>query len=413
MDATSELTILDSEPEAFLFSAWQNVTIIVWLRQATGADVARLTKVTESVVAAYPQGISNIHLIARGAAIPTPDARDGFVALMKTIERQLACVAVVLEGRGVVASALRNAIVGIRMLAPRTCAFRMHGNVEDVVRWLPEEHRTRTGVALDPAALASALAEARVAGQPSGLSKVHVTSFAASMPEAYRQRHNDAEMQAHAAVVHRRGNGLVHLELCLPAAVDGPWLCVVADDRPGLLSLLSAAISAHSLDILGARVYCRTRAGYPPEAVDLFAIRPLKPPYVLVDTGQLLASIKRSIEALLVGEVDVHSLARRARPTPVPSGAPPLSIFFQEAADADLLMVHAPDRPGLLRTITETVFREKLTIAGSHVTTFGHMARDEFQLCELDGTRLGTERKESIVEKLRVALAGLDEASKK
>src|SRR3954447_13863315 len=93
--------------------------------------------------------------------------------------------------------------------------------------------------------------------------------FLSSMPDPYPEQHQLEEVRAHAEIVSRRGGALVHLESC-PGPTEteepGTWLCVVTDDRPGLLSLLSAAIAAHSLDILSARVYTRSRAGSPDEA---------------------------------------------------------------------------------------------------------------------------------------------------
>lgn len=70
------------------------------------------------------------------------------------------------------------------------------------------------------------------------------TSGPEGMPASYSQSHGREERMAHAAIVGRRGDGLVHVEQCpgpvQKGAPTASWLCVVTDDRPGLLSLLSA-----------------------------------------------------------------------------------------------------------------------------------------------------------------------------
>src|SRR5690349_25025245 len=69
-------------------------------------------------------------------------------------------------------------------------------------------------------------------------------SLLAGMPAAYYERHSLDEVNAHAGVVTSRRNALVAVEPT-PGPSDGlpcQWLCVVTDDRAGLLSLLSAAI---------------------------------------------------------------------------------------------------------------------------------------------------------------------------
>jgi UTP:GlnB (protein PII) uridylyltransferase len=172
-----------------------------------------------------------------------------------------------------------------------------------------------------------------------------------------------------------------------------------------LLSLLSAAISAHSLDILSARVYNRTRSGQRDEAVDLFAVRGLKE-----QAGRSLAysdfqSIRRTIESLLRGDVDIASLEKRAADTSRPAGAPPVVVYFDDSRGTDLMVVEAGDRPGLLLAISLTIFRERLTIVRSHVTTFAATARDEFELAETDGSRLSAARKAVVTEKIRAAVS--------
>ena len=108
---------------------------------------------------------------------------------------------------------------------------------------------------------------------PSGF----VEDFRVTMPERYKLLYREEEVRLHAAIAWRRGSEAIHLEQ-LPGQDAAWWLCAVTDDRPALLSMLSAAITAHSLDILSARIYCRARSSQDVEAVDFFCIRRLKPP---------------------------------------------------------------------------------------------------------------------------------------
>lgn len=228
------------------------------------------------------------------------------------------------------------------------------------------------------------------------------------MPKPYYQRHAPSEVRSHAGIIHGRGDALVVVEPCPGPRESGgesEWLCVVTDDRPGLLSLLSAAISAHSLDILSARVYCRTRRARGDEAVDLFSVRGLKDQARKSFHGSDFASIRRTMEGLLRGDIDVQSLEKRAAQTSRPSGAPPVAVYFDDSRGSDLMIVEAGDRPGLLLAISLTIFRERLTIVRSHVTTFAATARDEFELAEVDGSRLSLVRRSHIAEKIRDALS--------
>ncbi len=228
--------------------------------------------------------------------------------------------------------------------------------------------------------------------------------FISSMPDPYPEEHVEEEVRAHAEIVSRRGSSLVHLEPCPgpDAGEEGVWLCVVTDDRPGLLSLLSAAIAAHSLDVLSAAVYTRSRPGLPDEAVDLFSVRRLGPVRDALDVSDL-APIKKTMIALLRGELPVERLERHAADTSRPSKRPETAIYFH-STEPDLLLVETQDHPGLLLDITLTIFRERLSIIRSHITTIAGVARDEFQLAEIDGSELSEPRRMAIIEKVRDAV---------
>jgi UTP:GlnB (protein PII) uridylyltransferase len=244
-----------------------------------------------------------------------------------------------------------------------------------------------------------------VAPRPVRLSSEQLARFVASMPSPYRLEYDDVEIQEHAAIVERRGGSVAHVETLVDTSRTGKWLCVVTDDRPGLLSLLSAAISAHSLDILTAKVYCRLRPGSLAEAVDFFGVRSLRAEHDLELGGGMLLSLKNSIEALLSGELSAETLARRSAPTARLGRVSPATAYFDETADADILIVQAVDHPGLLLRITLTLFREGLTVRRSNVATLGHLARDEFELSEIDGSPLTDARKESVIRGVMATLS--------
>jgi serine/threonine protein kinase len=155
-----DLVLLDREPGAFAFFGWQNVVIVAWARQATGAAVARLTTVSDPVATAHPEGVSAIHLVQGGTDTPTEEARAGFLEQMTRYGSQLACVSVVLLGRGFWASALHAAIVGMQLVAKRSFAFDVVRSIDDVTASLPAEHLRRTGVVLDPKTLGDHLRRA-------------------------------------------------------------------------------------------------------------------------------------------------------------------------------------------------------------------------------------------------------------
>ena len=154
------LELLDSEPEVFAVYSWLNTTIVVWPRHATGPVVDRLAQVTRRKVREYKSGFSNFHLVKDGAGLPTPEAREGFVAMMHEHSGSLACVATVLLGTGFWVSALQSVTTGLRMLSPRSFDHRTTNSIESTIAWVPKVHLDRTGVKLDPEHLRTVLDDA-------------------------------------------------------------------------------------------------------------------------------------------------------------------------------------------------------------------------------------------------------------
>jgi UTP:GlnB (protein PII) uridylyltransferase len=239
--------------------------------------------------------------------------------------------------------------------------------------------------------------------KPADLPAAFLEAFQASMPATYQAQHSPAEVLEHAHIVWNRRDKLAHVESCVGDERGGTWICVVTDDRPGLLSLLSAAISAHSLDILAANIYGRTRRGRADEAVDLFMVQPLKG-IAQLDSGDV-AAIGLSIVSLLMGETDVSFLEKRAQPTTRPMGTPPPEVYFDDATgEADFLIVDADDRPGLLSSITSVLYREGVGILLSEVMTVAGRARDGFRVVDLSGSRLSPSQKSHIIKRVAEAV---------
>ena len=149
----SNLVLLDSEPGEFALYSWKNLMIACWSTRATGPAMERVSLAREAMGHDHPEGVSVIYLIAENAGLPTPEARAGVEQLMTRYRDQRACLALVVQGEGFWASAMRGAITGVRLLVPGQFPMRICGDVAEVVEWLPELHEERTGIKVEPEAL--------------------------------------------------------------------------------------------------------------------------------------------------------------------------------------------------------------------------------------------------------------------
>ena len=231
-----------------------------------------------------------------------------------------------------------------------------------------------------------------------------MTEFLESMPAAYARVFTSGEALEHAQVVARRGAHLVHAELC--SGPSGEQVCVVAEDRPGLLALVTDALLVHGLSIRNAKVYCRRRRDGQSEAVDFFELRPEKGDES-VSVGQAeLAAFLQTLSELVAEDVLASS-----RPSAAPPSSQPVTrVYFELEAlrrGETTLLVEAPDTEGLLNAISNALHAQNVHIVASEIRTEGGVAHDRFDLASNDALALTAVRLCDIQQAVHAALPKL------
>ncbi|HTB77308.1 MAG TPA: hypothetical protein VK762_28885 [Polyangiaceae bacterium] len=245
---------------------------------------------------------------------------------------------------------------------------------------------------------------------PSDLPAAVVEAFAASMPTRYGVLFDPRAIRRHAAIAHRRGKRPAYAEVWRALGDGTAALCVVADDRPGLLSAIAAALVSHKLDVITALVFSRVPSGGDVEAVDFLWVRRAASSDTAVIGADEAQSIGEVLSAILAGKISVEEIASRSTASQPPTD-PRVEVRF-DAKDEDgraVLLVEAPDRPGMLLTITHELFQHGAQIARSLVRTADGRAYNRFELSEFSGQPLSAERREQVRAAVVAVLAfGVD-----
>jgi len=236
-----------------------------------------------------------------------------------------------------------------------------------------------------------------------------VRRFAATLPVSYRAHFSPARVARHAYIAAARGLRCAHVDTFGPPSRVTP-LCVVADDRPGLLWLISAALAAHRLDVVKAHVYCRRRPDGRSEALDLIWVRRASASSGKAAlTANEISAIDERLQALILGHAETRESVAGEVLNPAVGEPDPARVTFVVDAEsnASMLAIEAPDRPGLLLTITRALFEEGLQIARAEVATIHARALDTFYVMELDGGTISPERRAQILIAAQTALSRL------
>jgi hypothetical protein len=164
------LPIVSTEPGVYGYESWKNMTIGVWVGQATLQAVRGVHALSREMELQYPEGRSSIVFVADQVAAPTPEARQEMVAVYE--RPGLQCTAIILEGSGFWASGIRSMTSNLHRAAGSSMRLRVHTTIDEVIAWMPAEHQRCTGVALDCEELKRVVIEirqragARAAGLP-------------------------------------------------------------------------------------------------------------------------------------------------------------------------------------------------------------------------------------------------------
>jgi len=205
--------------------------------------------------------------------------------------------------------------------------------------------------------------------------KLQMNQFAATMPDAYERLYGESEVAEHAAIVSRRGSRPVHAEWWHSAR--GPLLCLVAEDRPGLLALVTDALLAQGLAIQSARAFCREVGKDRVEAVDFLELRA---PGGSDDVATQLDGDELQAFAQSLSELIAQDMAQGPPPAETELST---RVYFERQSPADgryLLVVDARDSDGLLHAVSSALHAKGMRIMACEIRTVGGRASDRFEV---------------------------------
>jgi UTP:GlnB (protein PII) uridylyltransferase len=207
--------------------------------------------------------------------------------------------------------------------------------------------------------------------------------FVDFLPPVYKRLYDPQEVTEHAAIAARRGNRLVHAETW--NSKQGQRLCVVAVDRPGLLSLVTDALLAQGMAIRSARAFCREVGNGEDEVVDFLELRELDGPdetAAELDEGGLEA-FAQHLSDLVADTPPTDTQSEQ-----VPADRPPTRVYFERESLAEgryLLVIEAPDSNGLLHAVSSTLDEKAMRILACQIQTLNGRVSNRFELTSSSG----------------------------
>ncbi len=189
-------------------------------------------------------------------------------------------------------------------------------------------------------------------------------------------------------------------------AEEEMWqVTVVTRDRPGLFAMIAGVLWSRGLNILSADIFTRE----PGVACDILIVERLPDPLHPEELWQKVESDLR--DSLADPSYLDEILEPRRRPSIIQPRCVPRQgdkiLIDEEGSDFyTIIEVYTWDRPGVLHSITNTLYELGLTIQLAKISTPGAQVADVFYVTDLAGDKLmDYETHERIREKLLDCLA--------
>jgi [protein-PII] uridylyltransferase len=199
---------------------------------------------------------------------------------------------------------------------------------------------------------------------------------------------------------------------------DAPYveLGFIADDRPGLLAMITATLASVRCKILSAQVYNYVDTFGRTRALDLFWVRSGTSP---VAVQNAVPKIEREFQRLLSQELTPAELVTGGskRSTfsdrPAPAIATDVNVDNRVSQNQSVIEVTTRDQIGLLFWLSHTLQLLGLQISLAKINTEGNQVADVFYVTDADGAKVtDPERIETIKTRISSMIVHLDEMAK-
>jgi [protein-PII] uridylyltransferase len=223
-----------------------------------------------------------------------------------------------------------------------------------------------------------------------------VAQFLEGLPTRYVRTHSAAQIRAHFALDQQRRRTGVGVSV--ESRGGGLYLLtVVAPDESGLFARICGALASFGMNIRKAEAASNAARS----ALDEFYFE--DPSSTLELNPEEIERLKRTMEAVVRGALEVSDLLKRRRPLPRPRNAPhvlPVVRFDNDASElATLIHFTGEDRPGLLFALASSLTAAGCNIEVVLVTTEAHRALDVFYV-NRGGSKLAADEQEHLRQNL-------------
>lgn len=235
------------------------------------------------------------------------------------------------------------------------------------------------------------------------------SSVLESLPQRYFYANRPPGIARHLQLIDRAGSRRTHIEV-LDQSHAYVEVGAVADDRPGLLSLIAAALAHSKVRVVSAQIYSFSPPGGGARALDLFWLRAGNEAQTVL---RALPRVARVFDQLVAGELDPLRVVRgdgeskRWSERPAPPVENHIQVDNETASRHTVVEVIAQDRRDLLFWLSTALYREAVQVSLAKLHTEAERVADVFYVNSAEGAKLDAKKIDGVTLQLRQILTML------
>jgi hypothetical protein len=133
---SSRAAVLNYATSDALVMTWDRCVGVVWKRETTLEGVEALATAYREQATRYPSGVYLLTIIEHGAPMPSTEEREAVAVFLRSGAGRTRMSAVVSEGTGFRAAAVRSVVTGLAMLVRLPYPHEVFGSLDQAAKWL-------------------------------------------------------------------------------------------------------------------------------------------------------------------------------------------------------------------------------------------------------------------------------------
>jgi hypothetical protein len=138
--------------------SWGQLFVVVWKVNTTMEGVTALRQGVTQLGKKNPQGIGLLTVVEANAPMPSSEARDAIATFLREAGSFINASAVIFEGEGFRAAAVRSVVTGLTMLAKQPYPHKVFAGITEAAAWLAPKV---AGGTIEPASMIQAVGSLR------------------------------------------------------------------------------------------------------------------------------------------------------------------------------------------------------------------------------------------------------------